>query len=312
MSFLIPGSFGYSKRVAQPCSLTIGNFDGVHLGHQQLLLETIKKGKKLNIPSCVYTFEPSPRTLLAPHLKTPRIMSWQEKIEAIFSKGVDYVVVEEFSAAFAQHHADWFALEVIQKRLQAQVVTVGYDFRYGRARAGTVQELRKSLPAVEVTQIAAHKEGVDIISSSKIRELLLDGKVAQAGQFLGAPYCLRGVVVAGDQRGRKIGFPTANLETGADLIPETGVYAVQAQINRGIWYNAMVNLGTRPTFGGRRFQIEVHIFDFSEDIYGDEVSIRFFKRIRAERRFDSPQKLKNQLEMDKKKIRTYFAKNTNH
>ena len=310
MSTLIPGSFGYLKRVSQPCSLTIGNFDGVHLGHQQLLQQTIEKAKKLNIPSCVYTFEPSPRTLLAPHLKTPRIMSWQEKTEAIFSQGIDYVVVEEFSAAFAQHHADWFALEVIQNRLCAQSVTVGYDFRYGRARAGTVQELRRRLPTVDITQIAAHKEGDDIISSSRIRELLRDGDVVKANQFLGAPYCLRGVVVAGDQRGRKIGFPTANLETGAELIPETGVYAVQAQVNRGEWQDAMVNLGTRPTFGGRRFQIEVHLFDFAEDIYGDEVSIRFFERIRAERRFDSPQKLKKQLETDKKRVQTYFSQNT--
>ena len=303
MSELIPGSFGYFKRVSKPCSVTIGNFDGVHNGHKKLLQHAIAKANELQIPSCVYTFEPSPRSLLAPHLKTPRIMTWQDKIERIFDCGIDYVVVEEFSPAFAQHPPSWFAHEIIQSRLNAQAVTVGYDFRYGRARAGTAQDLQNTLSSVQVTQIAAQKSDGQIISSSRIRELISDGKIALANQLLGEPFSLRGVVVAGDQRGRQIGFPTANLETNADLVPSSGVYAVQIQVNRGQWHDAMVNLGTRPTFGGRRFKIEVHIFNFQQDIYGDELSVRFIQRIRSERRFESAEQLTEQLHTDMKKVR---------
>ena len=312
MSTVISGSFGYSNRISLRCSLTIGNFDGVHLGHQQLLQETIKTAKRLKIPSCVYTFEPSPRTLLAPHLKTPRIMSWQDKIEKILSKGIDYVIIEEFSAAFAQHPPEWFAREIIEKRLNTQALTVGYDFRYGRARAGTVVELQKQLPNIEIVQIAARKKEKKIVSSSIIRELLLEGNVSEALELLGEPYQVRGVVIAGDQRGRKMGFPTANVETGADLIPSTGVYAVKVQINRGQWFDGMVNLGTRPTFGGRKFQMEVHIFNFSKDIYGDEIILRFVKRIRAEKRFSSAQHLKQQLQKDMKEIREYLEESSDH
>ena len=303
MSELIPGSFGYFKRVSKPCSVTIGNFDGVHTGHKTLLQSAIEKAKQLQIPSCVYTFEPSPRSLLAPHLKTPRIMTWQDKIERIFDCGIDYVVIEEFSSAFAQHPPNWFAHEIIKNRLNAQAVTVGYDFRYGRARAGTAQDLQNTLSTVQVTQIEAQRLNGDIISSSRIRELISDGKIAIANQLLGEPFSIRGVVVAGDQRGREIGFPTANVESNADLVPSSGVYAVQIQVNRGTWHDAMVNLGTRPTFGGRRFKIEVHIFNFHQDIYGDELTVRFIQRIRSERRFDSAAQLTEQLHTDMKKVR---------
>jgi riboflavin kinase / FMN adenylyltransferase len=303
MSILISGSFGYSKRVGKPCSVTIGNFDGVHAGHKKLLQKSIAIGKDLQIPSCVYTFEPSPRTLLAPHLQTPRIMTWQDKVEKIFECGIDYVVIEEFTPAFAQHPPLWFANEIIKNRLKALSVTVGYDFRYGKARAGTVTDLRNALEDTQVIQIEAHKQSGTIISSSRIRELISDGKIEFANQLLGDPYEIRGVVVIGDQRGREIGFPTANVETNSDLIPASGVYAVQVQINRSEWRDGMVNLGTRPTFGGRRFQIEVHIFNFEQDIYGDELTVRFVQRIRSERRFDTAQKLTDQLFVDMKKIR---------
>ena len=295
---LVPGSFAFSEQIGKPCVVTIGNFDGVHLGHQQLLHKTIEEAKTLNVLSCVYTFEPSPRTLLAPQLHTPRIMSWQEKVEKLLKFGIDCVIIEEFSISFAGHPPRWFASEIIDNRLQAKTVVVGHDFRYGKARGGTVDSLQKTLPAIKIHQVSAfHKENV-IVSSSQIRKFVQKGEVLQAKKLLGEPYYLRGIVVAGKQKGREIGFPTANIETSSDLIPKPGVYAVEIQINRGKWLKAMVNLGMQPTFGGRKFRIEAHIFEFSTDIYGEEITIRFHQRIRSEKRFSSLDKLKQQLQKD--------------
>lgn len=302
MSILLAGSMDYYQRVHRPCVVTIGNFDGVHLGHQQLLLKTISEAKSRDLLSCVYTFEPSPRTLLAPHLQTPRIHTWQEKVEKLFEFGVDCVVVEEFSLTFAGYSPNWFASEVLQKRLQSKVVVVGYDFRYGKARGGTTETLRNSVPELDVFQISALEDNKTIVSSSRIRSLIQKGAVNQASKLLTRPHQIRGVVVSGKREGRKIGYPTANLSTSDSLIPEKGVYAVRVQVNRGIWMKGMVNLGTQPTFGGRQFQIEVHIFEFDRDIYGDEVTIAFIDRIRSEKRFESIDTLQLQLHEDKERV----------
>lgn len=305
---LIPGSFAYSQQIGSPCVITIGNFDGVHLGHQQLLHKTLEEAKQLNVLSCVYTFEPSPRTLLAPQLRTPRIMSWQEKVDKLLKFGIDCVIVEEFSISFAGHPPKWFAREIIDTRLQAKTVVVGHDFRYGKARAGTVESLRRTLPDVNVYQVSAFQRQGETVSSSRIRKLVQEGEVAQAKKLLGEAYYLRGIVVAGKQKGREIGFPTANVETSCDLLPKPGVYAVELQINRGKWRKAMVNLGMQPTFGRRQFRIEAHIFDFSDDIYGEEITLRFHQRIRSEKRFASLEKLKQQLEKDQATIQRILKK----
>lgn len=288
--------------------ITIGNFDGVHLGHQQLLHKTLEEAKQLQVLSCVYTFEPPPRTLLAPQLHTPRIMSWQEKVDKLLQFGIDCVIVEEFSIAFAGHPPKWFAREIIKNRLQAKTVVVGHDFRYGKARGGTVDSLRKTLPTVKVHQISAFQKENVTVSSSQIRKFVQDGEVLRAKKLLGDAYYLRGIVVAGKQKGREIGFPTANIQTSCELIPKPGVYAVELQINRGEWRKAMVNLGMQPTFGGRQFRIEAHIFGFSDDIYGEEITIRFHERIRSEKRFDSLDKLKQQLRKDRITIQEILQK----
>lgn len=300
MMGLIAGSFSYSKQINKPCALTIGNFDGVHLGHQQLLHKTIDEAKQKGILSCVYTFEPSPRTLLAPQLLTQRIFTWEEKVAKLLDFGVDCVVVEEFSLTFAGYSPKWFANEILQKRLQVQSVIVGHDFRYGKARGGTFESLKQTLKQVDVIQIAAVEQNQEVISSSRIRKLVQNGQVREAGQLLGEPYHIRGIVVLGNQKGRDLGFPTANIFSSDSLIPEMGVYAVKVQINRGQWYHGMANLGNQPTFGGRQFQIEVHIFDFHQNIYGDEMGITFIEKIRAEKRFSSQEELIQQLHMDQK------------
>ena len=302
MGTLIAGSSAYKTRIGQPCVVTIGNFDGVHLGHQQLLRRTISEAKSRGVISCVYTFEPSPRTLLAPQLQTPRIHSWQEKVENLLEFGMDCVVVEEFSLTFAGYSPAWFASEVLQNRLSARCAVVGYDFRYGKARGGTVETLRNHLPNLDIVQIEALQQKSDIVSSSRIRTLVESGSVDEAATLLTRPHQMRGIVVSGKREGRKIGFPTANVSTSDTLIPEKGVYAVRVQVNRGDWLDGMVNLGTQPTFGGRKFQIETHIFDFDQDIYGDELTIAFVQRIRSEKRFESVEELQLQLRIDRKKV----------
>ena len=303
MGILIAGSNAYQTRIGKVSAVTIGNFDGVHLGHQQLLKQTIDEAKSKGLVSCVYTFEPPPRTLLAPQLQTPRIHTWQEKVETILQFGVDYVVVEEFSLTFAGYSPRWFATEVLHRRLSAQSVVAGYDFRYGKARGGTVETLRNSLNQLNGIQVPALQNEGDIVSSSRIRTLIESGEVKKAGQLLTRPHKIRGIVVSGKREGRKIGFPTANISTSDTLIPEKGVYAVRVQVNRGSWLDGMVNLGTQPTFGGRKFQIETYIFDFDQDIYGDELTIAFVERIRAEKRFESVEALRMQLREDQDRVK---------
>ena len=176
-------------------------FDGVHLGHQQLLRQTIEEAKSKGLVSCVYTFEPPPRTLLAPLIQTPRIHTWQEKVETLLQFGIDCVVVEEFSLTFAGYSPRWFATEILHRRLSAQSVVVGYDFRYGKARGGTVETLRNSLAELNIIQVSALQNEGDIVSSSRIRLLIQSGEVKKATALLTRPHRICGLVVSGKERG---------------------------------------------------------------------------------------------------------------
>ncbi|MEC8380506.1 MAG: bifunctional riboflavin kinase/FAD synthetase [Myxococcota bacterium] len=298
MSLLIAGSQYFPEDVPTPV-VTIGNFDGVHLGHQKLLKRAIEEARQNQLPSCVYTFEPSPRSLLSPNRSVPRIVSWDEKIALLFELGVDIVVIEPFTKAFAQISPQFFIDEILSRRLRAKSLVVGYDFRFGRARAGTADLIRQHRPELDVIQISALKvKKEEIISSTVIRQLIEAGDVAKAAQYLSRPHVVCGVVVSGDQRGRTIGFPTANVLSSTPLIPAMGVYAASVQVNQRHHQKAIVNLGTRPTFDGTNFAIEVHIFDFNEDIYGQQLRVFFHERIRAEKQFNGATALKAQLQKD--------------
>ena len=286
--------------------VTIGNFDGVHKGHQVLLKRVQEEAKKRNAPSCVFTFEPSPRSLLSPN-RVPRIARWTQKIKLLREIGIDQVVLERFSLPFAQHPASWFVSEIIQKRLHVQALVVGYDFRFGRARAGTVEMLSSIAPTVDVLQLDALSEQDLIVSSSEIRKKVSEGDVALANTLLGRPYSLEGVVVSGEKRGRKLGFPTANIQTDYELIPDSGVYAVRARIDYRQWIDGIANLGYNPTFQGQKFKIEVHLFDFSTDIYGCDIEVQFINRIRSERLFSTPEELIQQLSLDVQQAKSLLA-----
>ncbi len=277
--------------------VTIGNFDGVHLGHQFLIARTLKEAKELGAPTCAYTFEPPPQFVLNPDRHPPRILSLDDKLMLLAECGVDSVVVENFDMAFSAHPALWFATEVLGARLNPMAMVVGHDFRFGLGRSGTSKELKEMLPSLLVHQVDPLEVEGMIASSSRIRELIAAGAVCEAAVLLGRPYFIRGDVEHGDGRGKGLGFATANLELSSNLTPGRGVYAVEAEQD-GCRYPAVANLGFRPTFGGRTFSTEIHLLDFEGDLYGKQMTVHFMGRIRDEMRFDSVDQLKIRITQD--------------
>jgi riboflavin kinase/FMN adenylyltransferase len=277
--------------------LTIGNFDGVHLGHRALLERVIARARAEGRTSCAYTFHPSPVDVLRPDRRPPRIQSLEERVATIAGLGVDRVVVERFDRAFAEHDARWFAEEVVQRRLRAVAVVIGWDFRFGRGRAGGPAELVSSLP-VDVEQVGPILVDGDPVSSSRIRQLVRDGDVAAAARLLGRPHRVTGEVVVGDGRGRTLGFPTANVAARTELLPALGVYAVRVDVGGPAALQGVVNLGVRPTFDGHGTRLEAHLLDFSGDLYGQTLRVEFVARLRGEQRFASLQELVDQVQRD--------------
>jgi len=235
---------------------------------------------------------------------------WPDKLRLLREAGVEHVILERFSGAFAQHPAQWFVEEIILRCVQPVAMVVGYDFRFGRARGGDVDVLRRLAPDLPVEQVVALEKTGNIVSSSWVRSLVQTGRVADASLVLGRPHLVRGVVIPGAQRGRKIGFPTANLTVDTELIPASGVYAVFASIDGGSSLSGVANLGIQPTFNGHIFQFEVHLLDFNQDIYGSEVAVHFVKRLRPERRFLSTSDLVAQLHRDIVKAREDLSADT--
>lgn len=297
---IFAGSAAYAaQRGAARPVLTIGNFDGVHLGHQRLLGEVLRRARDRGQPAAVYTFDPPPRRVLAPAHAQPQLTDWSDRARLLGDFGVQHVIIERFSRAFAQHTPEWFAQEVLGQRVNPCEIVVGYDFRFGKARAGTLELLQRLLPQVPVSAIEAVEAEGGVVSSSRLRALVAAGEVAGAARLLGRPYALRGAVVSGDRRGRTLGFPTANVESSAELLPATGVYAVRARINGGPLRPAVANLGVRPTFGGEgRFLVEVHLLDFTGELYGHELGVQFVARLRGEQRFAGPEALRAQIALD--------------
>jgi riboflavin kinase/FMN adenylyltransferase len=297
MPEIFAGSAAYSVSSPAPV-LSVGNYDGLHLGHRHLLRRLVERARELGAPACVYTFDPPPRVVLAPQQHQPRIQAWPDKVEILGELGVDQVIIERFSRSFAQHPPRWFAMEVLDRRIGPVAMVLGYDFRFGRARAGDIHTLRTLLPELDIEQVDALEVDGLTVSSSRIRRMVADGDVRAAAALLGMEHRIRGTVVDGDKRGRTIGFPTANLQTDAQLLPANGVYAVRARVDNGPWQDGVANLGERPTFDGRRYLIEVHLLDFSGDLYGRELEVGFFARLRSEQRFDGPDALAAQIRAD--------------
>ena len=291
---IVHGSEGFDSD-ARPVA-TIGNFDGVHRGHRRLLDRLLETAEEHGAPSLVYTFEPAPQRVLRPESCPPRILPVGEKLRLLGAAGVDLVVIEAFSPDFGQHPPEWFAHTVLEARLKPLAMVVGYDFRYGNRRAGNIDLLRQQLPDLPVEAVDALViEDGTTVSSSRIREAVATGDLDRAKTLLGRPFHLRGTVIEGDARGRTLGFPTANLSREGELLPPPGVYAVDVEVVGGERHAGVANLGVRPTFDGRRLSIEVHLLDFTGELYGERLDVHFRASLRPERRFGDVEALKRQI-----------------
>lgn len=284
--------------------VALGNFDGVHLGHRAVIAEAAAIARRHGAPLAVLTFEPHPRTVFRPDDPPFRLSPFRIKCRHIQALGVDLLFTIHFDAAFSRKSAETFVEEVLADGLGIRHVVIGYDFVFGHRRRGNADLLRAMAPSYGfgVTQVtSAGDETGDVYSSTRARAFLVEGDPAGAAEILGRPWEIEGRVEHGDQRGRTIGFPTANVELGEYLRPAFGVYAVRAGIDRGgetVWSDGVANIGRRPTVGGTVERLEVHLFDFDGDLYGQHLRVRLIDFIRPERRFDGLDALKTQIVLD--------------
>lgn len=291
------------------CVATIGNFDGVHLGHQAVLGQLAHKAEQLHLPAVVITFEPQPQEFFAPDRAPPRLTRFREKLQALRRYAVDRVLCIRFDRGFSQLPAETFVENVLVSGLAVRYLVVGDDFRFGHQRRGNFDMLEAAGAAHDFPVVNMHTFGIDgeRVSSTRIREALAGGNLKRAEQLLGRPYRMSGRVARGDQRGRTIGFPTANLHLHRRSTPLQGVYAVEMFGLDQEPLPGVANVGTRPTVGGTRSLLEVHLFDFAQDIYGRYVHVDFLQHIRPERRFESFDALKLQIQQDAQAARDFFA-----
>ena len=274
-----------------PCVLTIGNYDGIHLGHQKIINELLIESKKNQIDSAIMIFEPHPREFFTPKDAPYRVTSLREKIEFFQSKKIDRVYVIKFNDRFANISGEDF-ISKLKKQISVQVILVGEDFRFGKNREFGLENLLKS--DIEIFIVKEVKNNNRRVSSSKLREALSLGNLNLAKNLLGRHYSISGKVVYGEQRGRIMGFPTANIHMFHNRPPIKGVFAVKLNQKFGV-----ANLGTRPTIKGiSKLQLEVHVLNFSKDLYGQRVHITFLKKIRDEIKFESIEALKAQIKKD--------------
>jgi len=292
--------------------LTLGNFDGVHLGHQAILELVIARARALGGESILYTFEPHPRRVLQPEGDLRLLDTFDQKVETMEALGLDAIIAEPFDLEFAKVGSERFIDHFIHKSIRPLEVYVGYDFHFGRDRKGSMQMLTERGPHLgfSVTVVPeVQVEGRDV-NSTRIRELLGQGEVEEAALLLGRPFCARGEIIVGDRRGRTIGFPTANLSPETEILPEPGVYFGHLRCLDGEpeWLGrsmpVVTNVGYRPTFhDGRDLVAEAHIIDFSGDLYGCVVDLTFEGRLREERRFESVDALRAQIVRDVEEAR---------
>ncbi|MCX8566389.1 MAG: riboflavin kinase / FMN adenylyltransferase [Glomeribacter sp. 1016415] len=304
-----------NARNPAPCALTIGNFDGVHRGHQMLLARLREQAKQRGLPVCVMTFEPHPREFFNPASAPPRIALLRDKLEALSLYGVDQVLVEPFNATFASQTADAFIQQIIVQGLNTRWLLVGDDFRYGAKRAGDFAALQAASKQYrfEVEQIATLTNDSQRISSSAIRAALLAGDLALARVLLGRSYMMSGHVIHGNKLGRELGFPTLNLRVAPQHLALSGIFAVAVH---GLAQNplpAVASLGIRPTVDNSgRFLLETHILDWQGDAYGKLLRIEFLKKLRGEEKYNDLATLRTAIARDVENARAFFISSDYH
>ncbi len=291
------------------CVATIGNFDGVHLGHQAVLGQLAEQAASMGLPTTVITFEPQPQEYFGHGDTPPRLTRFREKVRALQRFSVDRVLCLPFNHTLAELEPETFIQQVLVDGLGLRYLVVGDDFRFGKGRRGDFAMLQQAGEAhgFEVVHMHTFSLNGERVSSTRIREALQAGNLSLAAQMLGRPYRMSGRVAHGNRLGRTIGFPTANIFLHRKKTPVDGVFAVEMFGIEGEPVPGVANVGTRPTVDGTRSLLEVHLFDFSADLYGRYVHVDFLHRIREERRFESFDALKAQILCDADEARQYFA-----
>ncbi len=286
--------------------VTTGTFDGVHVGHKKIISRLQSLAHTSNGETVILTFHPHPRLVLFPDDNDLRLLSTQEeKIELLKNLGIQHLVIIPFDKAFSRISSLDFVRSILVKQIGAKKLVIGHDHHFGRNREGSFEHLKEFGPlyGFDVEEIPVQDVDHVAVSSSKIRQALVEGNIKVANEYLGYQYGLNGIVVRGNQRGRSIDFPTANIRVSEPrkLFPAIGVYAVKVKVNART-YNGMMNIGHRPTIGGGDITLEVNLFDFDADIYDAPIHIRFIERIRDEHKFEHLEALKAQLALDKNKV----------
>ena len=290
--------------------IALGTFDGVHLGHQKIIDVLLNEAKKTQATPVVVTFFPHPTHILTPENPLKMINSIDERVALLKKKGVEKVVVKEFTKDFSKKSAFDFIREELLQELKMQTLLIGYDHSFGKDKEGDYKALKNYAKQLsfDIIRVAAFKKEELIVSSTLIRKLLLEGKIQKVNTCLGYTFCLFGTVVKGNQLGRKIGFRTANivLDYPNKIVPKIGVYVAKSCID-GKTYHGMMNIGYRPTVNGTTRTIEIHYFDLNMDLYHKKMKVALLFRLRDEYKFDSIEALKNQLKIDKQNALTYIA-----
>lgn len=299
------------EAMTEPCVATIGFFDGVHRGHQFLISHLVETARQDGMPAVVITFDEHPRKVLQSNYQPEMLSTLDSKLLLLSKTEVDDAVVLHFTREMAAMSAREFMQQVLHDHLHVKKLFIGYDHRFGHNREETFDDYVRygKEMGIEVIKNQAYSMNGINISSSVIRSFLKEGEVDMANQCLGYPYTIIGKVVNGYHEGRKLGFPTANLDLShfGQMIPAPGVYAVKARLEGTVvWKQGMMNIGTRPTFDGKQLTLETHIFNFEGDIYDQLLLVSFVKRIRGERKFESPEELAAQLKEDEQMIINLF------
>jgi riboflavin kinase/FMN adenylyltransferase len=299
-----------NAEIQRPTVLTLGVFDGLHLGHQLIVRTVVERARETGAVPTVITFDPHPRAVLHPESAPPLLQTLDQKVEGFGVLGIEQTIVIRFDEEFSRTRAEDFLRDVVKERLHAKEVYLGRGFAFGHDREGNIELLRRvsrelGFFADEVPEIQVRNQRV---SSSRVRGLLAEGKVNLARRLLARPYGVEGRVEHGAERGSGLGFPTANLHPKNRVIPRNGVYVTGALID-GQWRRSVTNVGLRPTFGGdTEPSVETFVMNWEGDLYGDVVRVRFLHRLRDERKFASIEELKAQIENDVKRADSYFER----
>ncbi len=302
-----------SYKAIKSSVVTIGTFDGVHIGHQKIVRQLIESSHLNDLTSVILTFFPHPRMVLQKDANIKLLNTIEERSQILKDLGLDYLIIKGFSLEFSRLSAEDFVKTILVDKLRAKKVIIGYDHRFGRNRNADIQDLKRFGEKYEfdVEEISAQDVNDVSVSSTKVREALKNGDIKKANAYLGYNFMLSGTVIKGRELGRQINFPTANIRIEEDykLIPKQGSFVVSSKIDDHI-VHGMMNIGVNPTVNGDKESIEVHFFDFNKDIYGQNIQVNLLSRIRDEQKFGSVEALKNQLKKDKNTALEFLTHNS--